>query len=242
MEIYLYVFLLALAAGTLSGMIGTGSSLLLLPMLVHAFGPRAAMPVMAIAAIIGNLSRMVVWWRQIDWRAAVVYALFGMPAASLGAHTLLALPAWIIDCALGLFFWGMLPLRRYLHKTQRRLSLVQLSLCGAGIGFLTGLVLSTGPMSVPVFTAYGLRGGAFLATEAASALLLYSSKVGTFVAQDALSWQTALQGLLVGAGIMLGTVGSKSLLLKFPARTFDIVIDLLLFISGAALLYSAWCG
>jgi len=95
---------------------------------------------------------------------------------------------------------------------------------------------------VPVFTAYGLRGGAFLATEAASALLLYSSKVGTFVAQDALSWQTALQGLLVGAGIMLGTVGSKSLLLKFPARTFDIVIDLLLFISGAALLYSAWCG
>ena len=31
-----------------------------------------------------------------------------------------------------------------------------------------GLVLSTGPLSVPAFTAYGLVKGAFLSTEAAS--------------------------------------------------------------------------
>jgi hypothetical protein len=36
---------------------------------------------------------------------------------------------------------------------------------GAVVGFLTGMALSTGPASVPVFTAYRLSGGAFLGTE-----------------------------------------------------------------------------
>lgn len=240
MGIYVYVFLIALAAGALSGLVGTGSSLLLLPVLVQSYGPKVAMPIMAMAAILGNLSRMGVWWRQIDWRAALAYALMGVPAAALGAHTLLALPAWTIDCALGLFFWCMVPVGRRLREARWRLSLRQLSLCGGGIGFLTGLVLSTGPISVPVFTAYGLSGGAFLGTEAASALLLYASKAGTFAAQDALSMQTALKGLLVGAGIMAGTVGSKSLVLRLPSGMFGVLVDLLLLISGAALLCSAW--
>jgi len=38
------------------------------------------------------------------------------------------------------------------------------------IGYLTGIVVSTGPLSVPLFLFYGLTKGAFLATEAASSL------------------------------------------------------------------------
>jgi len=51
---------------------------------------------------------------------------------------------------------------------------------GAIVGFLTGLALSTGPLSVPVFTGFGSSGGAFLGSEAASALLLYVAKLATF--------------------------------------------------------------
>ncbi|HHR5802519.1 hypothetical protein IR150_12830 [Providencia alcalifaciens] len=42
------------------------------------------MPIMAIAAIIGNISRIVTWWREVDWRATLVYSLPGIPAASMG--------------------------------------------------------------------------------------------------------------------------------------------------------------
>jgi uncharacterized membrane protein YfcA len=239
---YVSVFLIACAAGALGGIAGTGSSLVLLPVLVQAYGPKQAIPIMAMAAVIGNLSRAGVWWRQIDWRAALGYALLGAPATALGAHTLLALPSWIIDLGLGLFFWCMVPVRRFLRETRRRLSVSQLSLCGGAIGFLTGLVFSTGPLSVPAFTAYGLSGGAFLGTEAASALLLYASKLGTFAAQDALPVHIVLQGVLVGAGIMSGTFGSKPLVLKLSSRTFAILIDLILLISGAWLVRSAWLG
>ncbi len=70
---YVFVTLITILSGALSGIIGTGSSLLLLPLMVSNFGSRVAMPVMAIAAILGNLSRIAVWWREIDWRATLAY-------------------------------------------------------------------------------------------------------------------------------------------------------------------------
>jgi len=240
MEIYICVALIAMLAGVLSGIVGTGSSLLLLPMMVSVFGPKLAIPIMGIAAILGNLSRIVAWWGEIDWRATLAYTLPGVPAASLGAHVLLALPPWTIDCALGIFFWIMIPVRRHVKNNRWTLSINQLGFCGGTVGFLTGLVLSTGPVSVPIFTAYGLSGGAFIGTEAASALLLYMSKVSTFAFQGALSMHVALIGVFVGGGIMLGTLSSKALVQRLTATHFSFLIDALLLISGTGLLYSAW--
>jgi uncharacterized membrane protein YfcA len=48
-------------AGTLSGIVGFGSSIMLMPVLVIAFGPREAVPIMAVAAVMANLSRVLAW-------------------------------------------------------------------------------------------------------------------------------------------------------------------------------------
>jgi uncharacterized membrane protein YfcA len=66
---YLLVLMVGLTAGTLSGVIGTGSSMLLMPVRVMLFGPQQAVPVMSIAAIMGNFGKVLAWWREIDWRA-----------------------------------------------------------------------------------------------------------------------------------------------------------------------------
>src|ERR1700675_2454044 len=101
-----YVFILAigLVAGTLSGIVGFGSSIMLMPVLVIVFGPLQAVPIMAIAAIMANLSRILVWWREVDWRACAAYSVTGVPSAALGARTLLVLPPRIVEGALGAFF------------------------------------------------------------------------------------------------------------------------------------------
>ena len=69
---------------------------------------------MAIAAILANLSRVLIWWREVDWRAVAAYSVTGVPAAALGARTLLALPPRLIEGALGVFFLAMIPARRWL--------------------------------------------------------------------------------------------------------------------------------
>src|SRR2546426_9056187 len=101
---FLFILIVGLIAGTISGIVGTGSSIMLMPVLVYQYGPKQAVPIMAVAAVMANLSRILAWWREGDWRACAAYSMTGIPAAALGARTLLALPSRTLDIAIGLFF------------------------------------------------------------------------------------------------------------------------------------------
>ena len=236
---YFLVLVVGLLAGTLSGIAGTGASIMLIPVLVFAFGPKQAIPIMAVAAVLANIAKMLAWRKEIDWRAFAAYSATGIPAAALGANTLLVLPAGYVDLALGLFFILMIPVRRWLAARRFRLTLAHLALIGAGIGFLTGIVVSTGPLSVAAFAAYGLVKGAFIATEAAASLAVFASKVTTFRVLDALPSDTILKGLITGSSLMAGAFAARSIVLKLSPEFFRLLLDALLLCSGLTLLWIA---
>lgn len=237
---YVFVLTVALVAGCLSGVIGTGSSIILLPVLVFAFGPKEAVPIMAVAAVMSNISRVALWWRDLNWRAFLAYSLPGVPAAALGARTLLALPSPVVEGFLGVFFLVMVPVRYRLARMNLHIRWWQLSIAGAVIGFLTGLVLSTGPLSVPAFTAYGLLKGSFLATEAASSLALYTSKVVSFRELGALPMSAIVKGLIVGASLMLGGVAGKAVVMRMSPGQFDAILNGVMIVSGLSMVWSAF--
>jgi hypothetical protein len=224
---------LALVAGVLSGVVGTGSSLILLPVLVVLYGPRVAVPVMAIASVFGNVGRVIAWWREIRWRPVLAYSLTGVPAAVLGAHTLLTIPPVIVDVFLAVFFLAMIPIRRLIRRSRIRIRLWHMAVAGAFVGFLTGLVLSTGPLSVPVFTGYGMSGGAFLGSEAASAVLLYAGKLATFGSAGVLASPVIARGLVIGVALLAGSMLGKQIVRRLRTRTFEFLIDAVL-VAGAA--------
>src|SRR6202012_515196 len=143
--------MVGLLAGTISGIVGTGSSIMLMPVLVYAYGPKQAVPTRAIAAVMANLSRVLAWRREVDWRACAAYSIPGIPAAALGARTLLALPSHIVDISIGVFLILMVPVRHWLARHELKAQLWHLALGGAIIGYLTGIVVSTGPLSVALF-------------------------------------------------------------------------------------------
>lgn len=237
---YLFVLTVGLAAGTVSGLIGTGSSIMLVPVLVYAFGPKEAVPIMAVAALMGNVSRVMAWWRDVDWRACAAYAVSGMPAAALGAKTLLVLPARVVDLAIGTFLISMVPIWRWLAAVRFKPSLWHLTVLGAGIGYLTGIVVSTGPISVPVFLAYGLAGGAFIATEAAGSLGVYLGKAIAFREFGALPLATIAKGLIAGSSLMAGSFVAKHFMVRLSPRLFRLMMDGLMLVAGGAMLWAAW--
>ena len=222
------LFLVALAAGALGGVIGTGSSLVLLPVLVVSYGPRIAVPVMAVAAVMANLGRVAAWWREIRWRPVLAYAGPGTPAAVAGAHTLMTIPQSTVENLLGIFFLVVIALRRLAAARKWRVRSWQMAVAGVIVGFLTGLVLSTGPLSVPVFTGYGLSGGAFLGSEAASALVLYIAKMGTFGELGALSPVVLVRGLVIGSALMIGPFLARPLVRRIRPEAFGLLIDAVL--------------
>jgi uncharacterized membrane protein YfcA len=236
---FIFVLAIGLVAGTISGIVGTGSSIMLLPVLVYEFGPKEAVPIMAVASVMANLSRILAWWRDVDWRACAAYSITGIPAAALGARTLLVLPSRAVDICIGLFLIAMVPARHWLATHNIKLSLWSIALGGALIGFLTGIVVSTGPLSVPLFLFYGLTKGAFLATEAASSLGLYLSKSVTFQRFGALTPEVAIKGLIAGSSLMLGAFIAKRFVLKLNPNLFRLVLDAIMLLAGISMLWNS---
>src|SRR4051812_49511854 len=66
---FFFILIVGLLAGTISGIVGTGSSIMLMPVLVYQYGPKEAVPIMAVAAVMAELSRVLPWWREGGWRA-----------------------------------------------------------------------------------------------------------------------------------------------------------------------------
>jgi uncharacterized membrane protein YfcA len=210
-----------------------------MPVLVMMYGPRHAVPIMAVAAVLGNVGRVLAWRREIDWRACGAFCATAVPGAALGAWTLLAIPPGVAELALGVFFLSLIPLRRWLAHHEIRLRLWQLAVAGAALGVLTGLVVSTGPLTVPLFTFYGLDRGALLGTEAAASVGVYLSKVATFQGLGALPVQVLAQGLGVGATLMAGSFLGKRIVLALAPGTYRALIDGLMLCSGLSLLWAA---
>jgi uncharacterized membrane protein YfcA len=237
--IYLFVLAVGLVAGVFSGIVGTGSSIMLLPVLAYAFGPKQAVPIMAIAAIMANVSRVLAWWREVNWRAVAAYAIPAAPAAAFGAWTLLALPSRTVDVVIGVFLIAMIPLRRWLATRSFTLPLWVLAVIGTVTGFLTGVVASTGPITVPIFMSFGFVKGALLGTEAAGSLAVYVSKALTFRRFDALPFDIVMKGVIVGATLFVGAFVARRFVLKLGPESFRLLIDAMMLVAGLSMLWSA---
>lgn len=233
---FVIVLAIGLVAGTVGGILGTGSSMILMPALILALGPLEAVPVMAIAAIMGNLGRVIAWRREVDWRAAWIYCVAAIPGAAVGVRTLLAVPSGTIESALGLFFLVMVPIRRWLAHRQVCVSLFQLALLAGPLGFLTGIVVSTGPLTVPLFMMYGLDKGGLLGTEALASCAVYVAKLATFRGFDALPVNVAIKGLAIGSALMAGSFIGRLAVMQLAPSAFFLMIDGLMIFSGGTLL------
>jgi uncharacterized protein len=236
---YILILIIGFISGSISGIIGAGSSIILLPILVYQYGPRQAVPIMAIAALMSNAAKLMSWWREVNWRAFAAYSISGVPAAMIGARTLLVLPISIVNFVLGLFFLIMIPTRRWISINLPHIKYFELAVAGAIVGFITGIVLSTGPLSVPIFISFGLTRGAFLSTEAASSLALMVSKVATFHELGALPISIVLQGLVIGSSVMLGSFFGKVVVKRLTNQSFDYLLDFLLLCSGVSMLWAS---
>lgn len=212
---------------------------MLMPALVLVFGPRQAVPMMAVASIIANASRVAAWWRDIDWRTTLAYSATGMPAAALGARTLLVLPADAVEAVLSVFFIAMIPVRRWMARQDWKLNRWHMAAVGAGIGFLTGIVASTGPLNAPFFLVHGLVKGAYLGTEALSSLAVFVAKAVTFRSLGALPMEAIGQGLVVGSSLIAGAFIAKHYVKQIDPERFRLLMDGLLLVAGLVMLGAA---
>lgn len=237
--LWIPVLALTVVAGTIGGVVGFGSAVILLPVCTFAFGASKAVPILTFAALIGNLSRAAFSWRETDWRAVSVYVLGAAPAAALGATIFVALDPLLIQRLLGLFILAMIPARRWASRHGIRVKLPHLFLLGIAMGLLSGIAGTVGPVNAPFFLAYGLAKGAYLATEALGAAAVHLTKSLIYGRFAALDHEMMVAGLVLGLALMAGSWLGKRIVVRLDAPVFVVIVEVLLAISGILMLTGA---
>jgi uncharacterized protein len=233
---YAFIAVMAILAGTVGGVIGFGSSIILMPILVWVFGPKQAVPIMAVSALFANGSRVFIWLREVSWPPIFYYCLAGIPAAALGARTFVELTPKLVEAVLGVVLILMIPARRWLAARHWTLKAWQMIFPGLIIGYLSGLMVSTGPINTPFFLAHGLVKGAFIGTEALASLLVFASKALVLRSYALLPIDAIIKGVLVGITLTAGAFISKRIVERIKVEQFRLLMDGVLLFAGLSML------
>ena len=110
---------------------------------------------------------------------------------------------------------------------------------GAALGLLSALLGSVGPLAAPFFLSHGLIAGAYIGTEALTAVSMHLVKVAVYGGYAVLDGSSVAIGLALGAMMILGSYLGKRLLARLPERLFPLVIDVVLVISGLQLVLAS---
>ncbi|MFN7177639.1 MAG: TSUP family transporter [Thermaurantiacus sp.] len=230
----LALFLAAFLAAAVSASAGFGGALLLLPLLVRAVGAEAAVPLLTIAQLAGNASRMALGRREIAWAHVSRFLAGAVPGAVLGAHLFVAAPPGLVTRAAGAAILGFVALRA--AGWQPRPTGWLLPVGGLATGLVSGLVGSAGPMGAAIFLTLGLPPLAYVASEAATALAMHGTKL--------LVWSRTLGpppgfwplALGLAAAMLAGTAAARRLVARLPRRRFEQAVGVLLVLAGAQML------
>ena len=234
-EGWLLVGAVALVASTLAAVTGFGGAAVLLPVLVVAFGVRDAVPVLTVAQLIGNGSR--VWFNrdQLDLRVVGWFAVGGIPLAFLGGLLFARAPLPALTRLLGVFLLLIVAWRHLRLRPARRPPLRSFALIGAAASFLSALLGSVGPLMAPFFLAYGLVKGAYIGTEALATVVMHVTKLIAYRQAAVLSATALVAGVAIGPIMILGSYTGKRIVDRISERAFVLVIEVTMV--GAGLLF-----
>jgi uncharacterized membrane protein YfcA len=221
----LLLALVAFVASTLAAVTGFGGAAVLLPVLVAVFGVRDAIPILTVAQLIGNGSR--VWFnrRELDWAVVGWFALGGVPLAFAGGLLFATAPLSALTRLLGAFLIAVVIWRHIRPGPPRRPRLTAFALIGAAASFLSALLGSVGPLMAPFFLAYGLLKGAYIGTEALATVLVHVVKLAAYRQGAVLSAPVILVGLALGPIMVGGSYVGKRVVDRLPERVFVLLIE-----------------
>lgn len=232
----LAVIIAALAGSLLAAVAGFGGAVILLPVLVWVFGARDAVPILTVVQLIGNLSRVYVNRTQLAWPVVGWFSLGAIPATLLGAILFTLTPSPILSRFLGAFLLVSVGLRHTPALRSWKPSLRSFAGVGAGVGFLSALIGSAGPISGPFFLSFGLIRGAYIGSEALTAVLMHVMKLGVYGGYALVSATSLVYGLAIGLVMIAGTLLGKRLLDRAPEALFPRIVEVALVMSGISLI------
>lgn len=199
------------------------------------------MPILTVAQLIGNASR--VWLNRTHVSYGVVrwFALGAVPAVA-GSLLFASAPVEPLKRVLGAFLLLMVAGRRF---GPRALGHIRLPLAAFArhrwrFGFLSALLGSVGPLMAPFFLAAGLVKDAYIGTEALATVIVHATKLVTYQQVALLTPANALAGVMLGPVMILGSIAGKRIVERLSESMFIALVEVTLLVAGLGFLTGRW--
>jgi uncharacterized membrane protein YfcA len=229
------MFLSGFIASIISAIVGFGGAILLLPLLTYSMGIKAAVPLLTIAQIFGNASRVWFGRKELAWRPIIKFLISAIPFVVIGSILFSFVDGNIIRIIAGILLMIIVIVKRII-KENLKINNAGMYFGGALTGIISGVAGSAGPLSALLFNALNLSKIAYIASEAFVALMMHIVKMILYKKYLEIGMDIIIYGIIIGLAMVLGSYMGKKLVEKIPGKYFQIIIEICLMLSGVQMI------
>ena len=223
----------SLVTSFISAAFGIGGGFTLIALLALLLPPAALIPVHGIVQLGSNAGRVGIMLKGVVWRPVLPFVIGTVIGASLGAMVVVQLPPWVVQLALGIFIiWAVFA---KLPPIQQRYIL----LGGVVSSFLTMFFGATGNFIAAMVKSMNLDPVPHVATHSLMMTFQHFVKVLIFglIGFQFGPYIILIIGMLISG--FIGTITGSRFLTKAGGRYFKPVLNTILFLAAARLI---WAG
>lgn len=201
--------------------------------LVLFMKPETIVPVATIFFLSMNVTKLVLFRSEVDWKLARALVLASAPGVLIGAYLLAFLPSELVRkvvCALVIAF--LLVEFFELKILEVKNTKAAVVVVGTGYGLLSGFLGSGSIVRTPLLLQMKLSKGAFVGTAATASLFSNVIKVFAYGANGLMSQYVVVNGALcVIVGIAGGHIG-KRFIDRMSEHSFSAIVRGALLVSA----------
>ena len=223
----------SLVTSFISAAFGIGGGFTLIALLALLLPPAALIPIHGIVQLGSNAGRVGIMLKQVVWRPVMPFVIGTVIGAGLGALVVVQLPPWAVQLALGVFIiWAVFA---KLPPIQQRYILFG----GVVSSFLTMFFGATGNFIAAMVKSMNLDPVPHVATHSLMMTFQHFVKVLIFglIGFQFGPYMFLIIGMLISG--FIGTVIGSQFLTKAGGRYFKPVLNTILFLAAARLI---WAG
>lgn len=237
---YLTIFAL-FVTGTISFTISTvgggGGSLMNVPVVNLLVGVPATAPIINLGALIGRPARLILFWKDINWKIVLYSTPASMIGAVIGGYLFVSIELQWLQIFIGLFLVSTIFQYRFGKKSKSfRMTHIGFIPLGFSVAVLGTIIGAMGPVLNPFYLNAGIEKEEMIATKAANSFFTGIMQIGTYSYLGSLMGDRWAYGLAMGIGATVGNIIGKSLLKRISKKDFRIWVMVIMVISGIVMI------
>jgi len=228
-----------LFASVVGGVAGYGTGALMPLVLGPLICAEPVVPIIAISAIITNISRATAYLRYIDRRRALIVILAAALTTALGAYGYTRLTNAGAALVIGSMLILSIPLRRLARRRDIRIGDAGLGAGAVGYGVVVGGTSGAGVILLSLLMTAGLEGAAVIATDDVISIVTSIIKISVFGLAGVITAQVLAFALLIGAIALPGTFLAKAFVERMPVHIHTAILDAAVVVGGVVMISAA---